>query len=168
VVLPFVALLIVGLLLIIFVPRLSSFTVEAEVAELRAKAEEAKRAPTEAWALECIQEDRNNLRPCSPADIEKYGADGRKLLDMADADDDDDDGDEDLDALMGDDDDEDADMDALMGDDDDSDAGADDEEAPDDEDAADDSDEDDEPEKGKDSKGDANKEDEEDLEGAFD
>jgi C4-dicarboxylate transporter DctM subunit len=80
VVLPFVGLLMMGLLLVIFVPKLSSFTIDDEVAALRATAEEQKRTPTEAWALECIQEDRNNVKPCSKADIEKYGADGKKLL----------------------------------------------------------------------------------------
>jgi tripartite ATP-independent transporter DctM subunit len=79
VVLPFVGLLMIGLLIVIFVPKLSSFTISEEVAGLRATAEEQKRAPTEAWALECIQEDRNNLKPCSPEDIAKYGADGKKL-----------------------------------------------------------------------------------------
>ncbi len=82
VVLPFVGLLMGGLLLVIFVPSLSSFTVADEVAELRAKAAKLKVAPTEAWALECIQEDRNNLKPCSPEDIETWGADGTKRPDL--------------------------------------------------------------------------------------
>lgn len=80
VVLPFVMLLGLGLLFIIFVPRLSSFTVAEEVEDLRKKAQDQGIAPTEAWALECIQEDRNNLRPCRPEDIEKYGEDGKKLV----------------------------------------------------------------------------------------
>ena len=86
VVLPFVGLLMGGLLLVIFVPSLSSFTVADEVAELRAKAAKLDVAPTEAWALECIQEDRNNLKPCSPEDIEKWGADGTKRPDLPDQD----------------------------------------------------------------------------------
>lgn len=77
---PYVLLLTFGLLIVIFIPRLSSFTVEDEVRELRAKAEVDKIAPTEAWALECIQEDRNNLKPCSKDDIAKYGADGKKPI----------------------------------------------------------------------------------------
>lgn len=80
VVLPFVGLLMAGLLLIVLVPRLSSFTVEEEIAELRAEAEQAGTVPYQAWALECIQEDPPNYVPCTPEDIEKYGADGKKML----------------------------------------------------------------------------------------
>jgi len=79
VVLPFLALLSIGLILILFYPPLSTFTVADEVAHLRAEAAARNEAPTDAWALECIQEDRNNLKPCSPEDIEKYGKDGTKL-----------------------------------------------------------------------------------------
>jgi len=82
VVLPFVGLLMAGLLLIILVPRLSSFTVEDEVAELRAEADETGAVPYQAWALECIQEDPPNYVPCTPEDIEKYGADGKKLFNL--------------------------------------------------------------------------------------
>ena len=71
-----------GLLVIILFPRLSSFTVEAEVAELRAEAEKAGTMPYQAWALECIQEDPPNYVPCTPEDIEKYGEDGKKMLAM--------------------------------------------------------------------------------------
>jgi tripartite ATP-independent transporter DctM subunit len=84
VVLPFMGLLMAGLLLIIFVPQLSSFTVSEEVAELRAEAAKHNLPPTEAWALECIQEDRNNLRPCSDEDIATWGEDGKKLPASAD------------------------------------------------------------------------------------
>ena len=100
VVLPFVALLMVGLLIIIAVPRLSSFTIEDEVAALRAEAAKTNSPPTQAWALECIQEDRNNLLPCRPEDIQKWGKDGKKLAPQIDAGDGDDDGDDD-DDLMG-------------------------------------------------------------------
>jgi C4-dicarboxylate transporter, DctM subunit len=89
VVLPFVGLLMAGLLIIILFPRLSSFTVEAEVAELRAQAEKTGTVPYEAWALECIQEDPPNYVPCTPADIEKYGEDGKKTLALPDDGDDD-------------------------------------------------------------------------------
>ncbi len=77
VVLPFVALLAGGLLFIILVPKLSSFTVDAEAAQLRAEAEAQGVPPAQAWALECIQEDPPNYRPCRPEDIAKYGEDGR-------------------------------------------------------------------------------------------
>jgi len=100
VVLPFVALLMGGLLLIILVPRLSSFTVEDEVAQLRAEAAEQNVAPQQAWALECIQEDPPNYRPCSPEDIAKWGEDGKKVPGMEDEPAVDDDGGDD-DELMG-------------------------------------------------------------------
>jgi len=76
VVLPFVALLAFGLGLVIVIPPFSSFTLAPEIAELRAKAKAAGTAPREAWLLECVQEDRNNLKPCSEADIAMWGADG--------------------------------------------------------------------------------------------
>jgi hypothetical protein len=84
VVMPFVGLLMAGLLLVIAVPRLSSFTVEDEVAELRAEAEKTNSAPQQAWALECIQEDPPNYRPCSPEDIAKWGEDGKRIPGMDD------------------------------------------------------------------------------------
>ncbi|MCA9624412.1 MAG: TRAP transporter large permease subunit, partial [Myxococcales bacterium] len=94
VVLPFVGLLMAGLLLIILVPRLSSFTVEDEVAALRAEAEKTGTIPMQAWALECIQEDPPNYVPCTPEDIAKYGADGKTIPGMDDGGDDGDSGDD--------------------------------------------------------------------------
>jgi tripartite ATP-independent transporter DctM subunit len=85
VVLPFVGILAAGLLLVIFVPRLSTFTVEDEVAKLRREADEEGVPPTEAWALECIQQDRTNLKPCSDADVRRWGKDGEKRLALPDA-----------------------------------------------------------------------------------
>lgn len=79
VVLPFVGLLAVGLVVVILYPPLSDFTVQEEIAALKADARERGVPPREAWALECVQEDRNNLKPCTPADIGTYGADGRTL-----------------------------------------------------------------------------------------
>jgi C4-dicarboxylate transporter, DctM subunit len=83
VIMPFWVLLSGGLVLIILWPRFSTFTVEDEVAKIRAEAEAHGVAPSEAWALECIQQDRNNLVPCTPEDKEKYGLDGKKLAAMA-------------------------------------------------------------------------------------
>jgi tripartite ATP-independent transporter DctM subunit len=76
VVLPFVALLAFGLLAIIVVPSLSEFTVRADINELRERAAKDGVAPREAWLLECVQEDRNNLKPCSEVDIARWGKDG--------------------------------------------------------------------------------------------
>ena len=109
VVLPFVGLLIAGLLLIILFPRLSSFTVEKEAAAHRADAAKTKSPPTQAWVLECIQEDRNNVIPCSEEDIAKWGKDGKGKStagsDLSDLDDDDDD-DDNLESAFDDDDDD--------------------------------------------------------------
>ncbi len=110
VVLPFVALLMGGLLFIILYPRLSSFTVEKEAQKLREAAAKTNSPPTQAWVLECIQEDRNNVIPCSEEDIAKWGKDGKGKAtagpdgpDMPDFGDDDDD-DDDLDGAFDDDD----------------------------------------------------------------
>lgn len=79
VVIPYVILLHVGLVLLIVVPRFSSFTVESTIAEKRAEAEKAGVSPRDAWLLECVQQDRNNPRPCSPEDKAKWGVDGTGL-----------------------------------------------------------------------------------------
>jgi len=34
--------------------------------------------PRQAWALECVQEDRNNLKPCIEKDIAEWGKDGKR------------------------------------------------------------------------------------------
>jgi len=78
VVLPFIGLLSAGLLVFIFVPKLSTFMVDPTIAELRAQAEKTNEKPAEAWKLECVQEDRNNPHPCTQADQEKWGVDGNK------------------------------------------------------------------------------------------
>lgn len=79
VVLPFVALLTLGLGLVIVMPSLSSFTIAGDVAEARAQAAQNGLAPREAWLLECVQEDTNNLKPCSKEDIAKWGPDGQGI-----------------------------------------------------------------------------------------
>jgi hypothetical protein len=78
VVLPFVALLYVGLILLILFPKVSSFTVAGKIAELKAEAAKAGVSPREAWMLECVQMDKNNPRPCTAEDKAKWGIDGQK------------------------------------------------------------------------------------------
>lgn len=82
---PFVGLLVLGLLIVIFVPRLSTVAVEGTIAELRAAAAKEGVAPREAWKYECIQEDPLNAKPCTDADIAQWGADGRKRPNIAGA-----------------------------------------------------------------------------------
>jgi tripartite ATP-independent transporter DctM subunit len=79
VVMPFVGLLGLGLLTVILVPKLSGFTVEPIIAAKRAEAEKSGMTPREAWLLECVQEDKNNPRPCTAADRLKYGEDGQTI-----------------------------------------------------------------------------------------
>lgn len=76
VVMPFVWMLTGGLVLFIVFPKLSTFLIEPSIAELRAKADETGSSPRDAWMLECVQEDKNNPRPCSQADRDKWGVDG--------------------------------------------------------------------------------------------
>jgi len=79
VVMPFCYLLTAGLVIFILFPKLSTFTVDDDVARLHAEAEAAGLTPRDAWMLECVQEDRNNPRPCRKEDIAKYGVDGTQL-----------------------------------------------------------------------------------------
>jgi len=83
VVLPFVVLLAVGLGAIIVVPSISEFTLRSDIAEFRERAAKDGVAPREAWLLECVQEDRNNLKPCSAADIARWGKDGSGATEVA-------------------------------------------------------------------------------------
>jgi len=74
VVMPFAGLLAVSLLVITYIPRISSQLVLGDIQHWREVAEDPKhpRPPTEAWFLECVQLDRNNPQPCSEEDKKKY------------------------------------------------------------------------------------------------
>ncbi len=71
---PFIGILLVGLILLMTIPRLSTFAVEGDIAKARAKAAQFDEPPREAWLMECVQEDRNNPLPCSEEDKKKWGA----------------------------------------------------------------------------------------------
>ncbi|MCA9591996.1 MAG: TRAP transporter large permease [Myxococcales bacterium] len=71
---PFIGILLVGLVLLMTIPKLSTIAVEGDIAAARAKAEKYGEPPREAWLMECVQEDRNNPLPCSEADKKKWGA----------------------------------------------------------------------------------------------
>ncbi len=71
---PFILILLVGLVMIMTIPRLSTYAVEGDIAAARAKAEKFGEPPRDAWLMECVQEDRNNPLPCSDADKAKWGA----------------------------------------------------------------------------------------------
>ena len=70
--LPFVALLAFGLLIVTYVPSISSMLVKGDIEEWRRKAAKENRPPTEAWFLECVQLDRNNPQPCSDEDKKAF------------------------------------------------------------------------------------------------
>ncbi|MEB2324102.1 MAG: TRAP transporter large permease [Sorangiineae bacterium] len=72
--LPFVGLLLIGLVIIMGVPRISTIAVEGDIAKARAKAEQFGEMPREAFMLECVQEDRNNPLPCTAEERAKWGA----------------------------------------------------------------------------------------------
>jgi C4-dicarboxylate transporter, DctM subunit len=77
IVLPFTGILAVGLLLVMYVPKLSTVLVEGDIREAYALAEERKEAPREAWLMQCVQEDRTNPRPCNEGDRKSFGEDGK-------------------------------------------------------------------------------------------
>ena len=71
--LPFLGILVVGLLMIMYIPKLSTIAVEKDIALAKAKAAETGDPPREAWMMECVQEDRNNPLPCTKEDKAKWG-----------------------------------------------------------------------------------------------
>ncbi|MBK8253176.1 MAG: TRAP transporter large permease [Polyangiaceae bacterium] len=76
IVLPFTGILVVGLLIVMYIPKVSTIAVDGDIAKAYALAEKNKEAPREAWLLQCVQEDRSNPIPCTDADKKKWGADG--------------------------------------------------------------------------------------------
>ena len=76
IVLPFTGILVVGLLVVMYVPKVSTAAVDGDIAKAYAAAEKNKEAPREAWLLQCVQEDRSNPIPCTPEDKKRFGADG--------------------------------------------------------------------------------------------
>ncbi|MEZ4315835.1 MAG: TRAP transporter large permease subunit, partial [Polyangiaceae bacterium] len=76
IVLPFTGILFVGLLIVMYVPKVSTVSVDGDIAKAYALAEKNKEAPRDAWLLQCVQEDRSNPLPCTPEDKKKWGEDG--------------------------------------------------------------------------------------------
>jgi C4-dicarboxylate transporter, DctM subunit len=71
-ILPFLGLLAASLLIVSYVPSLSSVMVQSKIAKEREKALAHGEAPRDAWKLECVQEDTLNPKPCTPEDEKKY------------------------------------------------------------------------------------------------
>jgi C4-dicarboxylate transporter DctM subunit len=76
VVLPFTGILFAGLLIVMYIPKVSTLAVDGDIVKAYALAEKNKEAPRDAWLLQCVQEDRSNPIPCTKADKERFGADG--------------------------------------------------------------------------------------------
>jgi C4-dicarboxylate transporter DctM subunit len=81
VVLPFAALVAAALVVVTYVPQLSAVLVLPDIAAARAAAAETHAPPTEAWQLECVQEDSTHPLPCTaeearlfPTAVESKGA----------------------------------------------------------------------------------------------
>ncbi len=72
VVMPFVGILVVGLIMVSYVPWFSNVAVAADVVKIRAKADKDGVPPRDAWMMECVQDDPTNPQPCSPEDRAKY------------------------------------------------------------------------------------------------
>jgi TRAP-type C4-dicarboxylate transport system permease large subunit len=69
---PFLGILIIGLMMIMYIPKLSTIAVERDIAQAKAKSALFNEAPREAWLMECVQEDRNNPLPCTPEDRARW------------------------------------------------------------------------------------------------
>jgi tripartite ATP-independent transporter DctM subunit len=72
--LPFVGILLFGLILFMTVPKLSTLAVEKDIERAKAQAARFDEPPRDAWLLECVQEDRNNPLPCTEEDKRKWGS----------------------------------------------------------------------------------------------
>ena len=70
---PFIGMLLVGLVIIMTMPKLSTVAVEGDIARAKAKAAKYHEPPREAFLLECVQEDRNNPLPCTPEEKKQWG-----------------------------------------------------------------------------------------------
>jgi tripartite ATP-independent transporter DctM subunit len=71
---PFIAILIVGLIMLMTMPKLSTAAVMGDIQAAKDKSAKIGEAPRDAWLMECVQEDRNNPLPCSAEDKAKWGA----------------------------------------------------------------------------------------------
>lgn len=73
-ILPFLGVLLASLVIISYVPQISSLTIRGDIKAIRAEADKGGYAPTEAWKLECVQADPNNPQPCTEEEEKKWAA----------------------------------------------------------------------------------------------
>ncbi|HEX7604917.1 MAG TPA: TRAP transporter large permease [Polyangiaceae bacterium] len=78
IVLPFTGILGIGLVLVMYVPKIATVLIDADIARAYVTAADRKEQPREAWLLQCVQEDRSNPVPCTAEDKERFGLDGTK------------------------------------------------------------------------------------------
>ena len=71
-ILPFLGVLFASLLIISYVPSISTIMIRKEIATARAKAAKLNAPPADAWKLECVQDDPNNPMPCTEEERKKY------------------------------------------------------------------------------------------------
>ena len=71
-ILPFLGVLLASLLLISYVPSISTLTIREDIAKVRARAAKLGAPPSDAWKLECVQDDPNNPLPCTDEERKKY------------------------------------------------------------------------------------------------
>ncbi|AKT41412.1 TRAP transporter large permease subunit [Chondromyces crocatus] len=76
VVLPFTGILALGLFLVMYIPKIATVLVDADIDRAYVEAEKNREPPRAAWLLQCVQEDRSNPLPCTAADRAKFGEDG--------------------------------------------------------------------------------------------
>jgi hypothetical protein len=76
-----VGVLVIGLLAVMYIPKISTVFVDPKIDQARAEAAQTHTAPREAWLLECVQLDRNNPLPCTDEDRALWGEDGTKRAD---------------------------------------------------------------------------------------
>jgi tripartite ATP-independent transporter DctM subunit len=76
IVLPFTGILAVGLFVVMYIPKVSTTLVDADIQRAYEKADSRKEIPREVWLLQCVQEDRSNPIPCTEADRKRFGKDG--------------------------------------------------------------------------------------------
>lgn len=72
VVMPAFGILSLGLLLVMYVPKISTVLVDKDAAKIRAEAAAKGEVPRDAWRLECVQEDNANPLPCTAEERAKY------------------------------------------------------------------------------------------------
>ena len=71
-ILPFLGVLLASLLLISYVPSISTLTIREDIAKVRARAAKLNAPPADAWKLECVQDDPNNPMPGTDEERKKY------------------------------------------------------------------------------------------------